>query len=243
MTSAARRLALPIALGAAVLGVALLLGTIAIGPSLTSWHYDLDAYLAAAQRILDAGTPYAPSFIADPVGVDPHGIYRYAPPLAVTAIPFTALDTGTAAVLWGLLHIAAAALACALLPVSRAIRLGVFAALSLSFPLWRDLMLGNASTFVLLGTAVAWRWLDRPAGAVALVLAATIRPNLLVTALAPAIRTRGRWLLWMVVAGVAVVVVCVPLIGITPWFDFVTLLRNLRAELPMPNSSTWAPCW
>jgi hypothetical protein len=58
--------------------------------------------------------------------------------------------------------------ACLLMPVKPVIRPLAF--LAVSFTLWslKDAILGNVSILLVLPLVVAWRWMDRPLGSVAL---------------------------------------------------------------------------
>lgn len=230
------RFARPLLVVLVVAGILALTAVVLAGPTTSAWRYDLDAYLWAAERVVDLGTPYDPSFVADPSGADPKGIYRYAPPLAVGMIPLLALPVDVIAIGWALAHVAALVASCALLPVPRIVRAATFAALACSYPAIHDTLLGNVSLFVLLLAAVAWRQLDRPLSGVAIALGLVVRPNLALLAVAPVVRGRGRPLLVIGATLVVLAVLTVPFVGLDAWLDYVRLLGNASVAPAAANS-------
>jgi hypothetical protein len=114
----------------------------------------LDLKLAAAQNLLDGRTLY-------PEHVYPLG-YPYPPLLAMLLVPLLALPTHVAAYIGALLCLAAVLGALRLVGV-RDIRCLAIAALSL--PVVLGAQLGNASAFICLLAALAWRFGPIPAGA------------------------------------------------------------------------------
>jgi hypothetical protein len=218
------------------IGVLVFLAVLAAGPSTVAWRYDLDAYLWAAQRVVDQGTPYDPSMILDPAGLDPKGIYRYGPLLAVALIPALALPVDMAALAWAAAHLLALIAAAVILPVPRWVRAGVFGAVACSYPAIHDTLLGNVSLLVLLLSAVAWRFLDRPLSGVAIALGLTLRPNLALVAVAPVLRGRGRPLVPILATLAVLGAVTLPFVGIGSWLDYLTLLGRASVAPPGTNS-------
>lgn len=213
------------------LGVAILLiaGLAMLGGAGTG--YDLAAYLAAAGRILAGSTPYQPETLNGPFTPGPSGLYLYAPPLALILTPLTKLPSETATVGWLLLRIAALTAACAILPVRPWIRGATLLAGAISFPVLFDLNLGNVSILVVALLACGWRWLDRPAGSIALAVAILVRPTLVVVPVWQALRRRWRPIAWTVGALIVVGVATLPFVGATAYLDYLTVLRNVSGVL------------
>ena len=134
----------------------------------------------------------------------------------------------TAAFAWYLLHGLLLAAACALLPVPVWIRLAAFGIAALSLAVTKDLSLGNVSSMLLLPLAAAWRWLDRPAGSVAQAIAISVRPMLGVLLIWQLLRRQWRAVAWTVGAGIVLVLLTLPFVGIDGYGDYLTVLRNLE---------------
>jgi hypothetical protein len=192
-----------------------------------AWGYDYLAYADAAERLADSGTLYQAETLDGPYRPGPYGLYMYAPPLGVAVTPLTSLPEPTAIAGWFVLHIAALALACALMPVRVGIRLATFGVAALSLAVTRDLMLGNVSVLLLLPLSAAWRWLDQPLGSIAQALAMSVRPTLCVLLIWQLLRRQWRALAWTVGAGVVLIVATLPFVGIAGYIDYLTVLRNL----------------
>jgi len=212
------------------LGVAGVLALLALQPFFSTtrgYGYDLQAYVAAAQRVAAGGTPYQPETLGGPFSPGPAGLYLYPPPLAALLAPFSGLPFEVIAAGWWILRVGALAGACALLPVPAWIRGVLLGVAAISYPVLIDLNLGNVSLIVLLLTVCAWRWLDRPAGSIAVAGALALRPTLVVLPLWSLLRRQWRAVAWTVGAGLALILLTLPLVGLGAYGDYLTVLRNL----------------
>ncbi len=192
------------------------------------WGYDYRAYADAAERLADTGTLYPPETLDGPYRPGPYGLYMYAPPLGIAIGPLANLELDTAVTLWFVWHALALAAACALMPVERWIKLAVFGLAALSYAVVRDFALGNVSVLLLLPLAAAWRWLDRPAGAMAQALAMAVRPTLGVLLIWQLLRRQWRAVAWTVGTGLALVALSLPFVGFDGYRDYLTVLANLE---------------
>jgi hypothetical protein len=198
------------------------------------WAYDFEAYLAAARRVSEAGSPYQEVALSGPYRPGPHGLYMYSPTLAVGLTPLAAADVGEAAPWWFLVHVLALAAACALMPVKPEVRLLGFAAVAFSFAATRDMALGNVSVLLLLPLSAAWRWLDRPLGQIAMAVAISVRPTLGILLIWQLLRRRWRAVAWTLGAGLALVVLTLPFVGVGGYLDYITVLRNMTDVTGVP---------
>ncbi len=215
----------------AVLGLLWLAAGLALLPDGQAWGYDYRAYADAAQRLAETGTLYQPETLDGPYRPGPYGLYMYAPPLGLAIGPLAGVELDTAIVIWFLLHGLALAGACALMPVERWVKLAAFGVAALSLAVLRDFALGNVSVLLLLPLAAAWRWLDRPAGAVAQALAMAVRPTLGLLLVWQLLRRQWRALAWTIGAGVVLILVTLPLVGLDGYREYVTVLRNLSGVM------------
>jgi len=200
-----------------------------------TWGYDYQAYAQAAHRVLDGQPLYDPS-------VDLAGgfaIYLYPPPFAVAFIPFALLGNLGGLYAWTALLIGCTVAAIAFMPVSTPLRWGMLLLAGLSWPVLYSIKLGQVGPILLLLFVLGWRWLDRPTG-----LGATIGAGTLIK-VQPALL--GAWALLtgrpraaLVAAAVVVVavVVTLPLVGLTAWSDYVTLLRTVSEPVTTPHNFT-----
>lgn len=250
----------------------LALGVTAVGllwvalalPGLTStsnWGEDFVAYHEAASRLLETGSPYVPASLE--TDFEPQGqfLYLYPPPLSIAVTPLTVLDADVGATLWYVLRIGALALAAALMPVRPTTRLLAFGISLFSYAILRDLVMGNVSILITLGLSAGWRWLDRPAGSIALALTASVRVTTGAYLIWFGLRRAWRSLAAMVAAGLAVLVVSLPIVGVDGYRDYLALLGNvsdtgdleqnrhltvLALELGVPEDRLWlvlVPVW
>ena len=127
-------------------------------------------------------------------------------------------------------------LACLLMPVRLNIRLLAFAVAAISSPVLVDLNLGNVSVVVMALLALVWRWLDRPAGSVALAIAMSVRPTLGLLLGWWLLRRLWRPVVWTIIAGLAIVVLTLPFVGLRGYLDFVTVLRNVSQVTGVANN-------
>jgi hypothetical protein len=203
----------------------------------SGYGFDLNCYWGGAQRLVAGSGLYLPQNLDGPFQHGAPAVYVYAPPLAVLLAPMTAFPFDTVALAWLALHIAALVAACALMPVRVPIRLAAFAAAAFSSPLLVDLNLGNVSTFVLLVAAIGWRWLDRPQAAVALAAGLAIRPQLVVVLAWWLVRRKLGLVVSTLLAGVVLVLVTLPFVGVGSYLDFVRVVRNDQVAGVLHNGS------
>ncbi|HEY8199248.1 MAG TPA: glycosyltransferase family 87 protein, partial [Candidatus Limnocylindrales bacterium] len=234
-TAERRDVGLGVILGGLGFAILLIAGQAMLGGAGTG--YDLAAYLAAAGRILAGGTPYQPETLGGPFTPGPSGLYLYAPPLALLLTPLTTLPSESAIIAWLLLRVAALMAACAILPVRPWIRGATLLVGAISFPVLFDLNLGNVSIIVVALMACGWRWLDRPAGSIALAVAILVRPTLVAVPVWQALRRRWRPIAWTVGALIVVGLATLPFVGATAYFDYVTVLRNVSDPLGAPRNA------
>jgi hypothetical protein len=104
----------------------------------------------------------------------------------------------------------------------------VFGTTALSYPALVDVNLGNVSILVRAFAAVGWGWLDRPAGSVALAAAVALRAPAAVIPLWQALRGRWRPVAWTVGAGLVMILVTLPVVGVQGYLDDLRMLGTLR---------------
>jgi alpha-1,2-mannosyltransferase len=197
--------------------------------------YDFQAYVAAAERILNGQPLYDPN-------VDVAGgfaIYLYPPPFALAIVPFALLGGGGATWAWIALLAAAFLVGVALLPVSRTVRWLVVLLAALDWPFLYSLKLGQVGPILFLLFAIGWRWLDRPGPlgtSIGLGTLVKVQPALLLVWSA----LTGRWraaavALAVIAVGVAVATL---VLGIQPWIDYPALLARVSSPLTTPHNFT-----
>jgi hypothetical protein len=129
-------------------------------PPLFDYHGDI---WLAGQRILHGANPYDVPQLARRLAAQEHGAHPdpnfalpvYPAPVLVLLAPMATLPyTGSAA----LFFIAAAAAAIAALYVAGVRDWRCYGAMFLAYPLMHGLVLGNVTPFLMLGTALAWRY-------------------------------------------------------------------------------------
>lgn len=214
-------------LALAVLGGLWLVAGFVAFPGAEGWGYDYQAYADAAARLAERGSLYQAETLDGPYRPGPYGLYMYAPPLGIAIGPLAELELDAGVTLWYLLHLVALAAACALLPVPSWVRLAAFGVAALSLAATRDLVLGNVSILLLVPLATAWRWLDRPAGAIAQALAMSVRPTLGVLLIWQLLRRQWRAMVWTVGAGLVIIALTLPFVGVEGYREYLTVLRNL----------------
>jgi alpha-1,2-mannosyltransferase len=200
-----------------------------------TWGYDFHAYANAAQRLLDGQPLYDPS--VDVAG--PFAIYLYPPPFAVAFIPFALLGDQAGLYAWTALLIGCTVAAIAILPLSTPLRWLMLLLAGLDWPVLYSIKLGQVGPILLLLFVLGWRWLDRPIG-----LGATIGIGTLIK-VQPALI--GVWALSTrrpmaaaVAAGIVLVavVVTLPLVGVTAWSDYVSIVRTVSEPVTTPHNFT-----
>jgi hypothetical protein len=228
---------MPFAIGLAIFGLLFLGWAMLVGAGHTAaWAYDFNAYYDAALRLLHTGSAYQAETLSGPFRPGPGGLYLYSPLPALLLVPLTALTPDAAMFAWVALRVALLALACAVMPVPRHIRLVLLGVAGLSAPVLHDLDLGNVSLLVTLLSAVVWRWVDRPIGAVALAVSMTVRPTMALVAGWWLVRRRWLVLGWAIAAGVLLVLASLPFVGVTGWVDYLTVMRNLADVTGVPHN-------
>lgn len=222
-----------------VLGLAagawILLSAFAFRPS-PGWGYDFEAYLLAADRLARGASPYLDFTLAGAFRPGPYGLYLYAPPLAAVLLPLTLLSLPAATSAWFLVRAVLLISAVLLMPLRWRTRLVLLIVAALSELVLVDLNLGNVSIIVLFLSVIGWRFLDRPAGAIATALAMTIRPTFAIFLAWWALRRRWQPLIICLATGLLIVLVTLPAVGIAGYRDFLTLLRNLSDVTGVPNN-------
>ena len=209
------------------LGLAWLLLALPALAETPNWAEDFEAYRAAAVRLAEEGTLYLAHSLTTGFEPQGQGLYLYPPPLGIAFEPFAAFAPASGAVLWYLFKIGALALAAALMPVRPATRLLAFGLTAIGFAAARDLTMGNVSTLLLVPLAAGWRWLDRPAGSVALALATSVRASMGAFLLWFAVRRQWRLLGWMIATGLATIALTLPFVGLDGYGDYFAMLGNV----------------
>ncbi len=196
--------------------------------------YDYQAYVQAAQRLRD-GQPLYDSAVDVAGGF---AIFLYPPPFAVAFVPFALMGSAGLWV-WTGLPVACVVGAIALMPVSATIRWVILLLAGLDWPVLYSLKLGQVGPILLLLFVLGWRWLDRPTP-----LGATIGLGGLVK-LQPLVLVGwavlvGAWRSAAAAVAFAAVVclVTLPLVGLTAWTDYVTLLRSVSEPVTTPHNFT-----
>ena len=146
------------------------------------------------------------------------------------------LPAEAASLAWLVARVALLALACAVMPVRPWVRGATMLVAAFTYPVLLDLNLGNVSVVVTALLAIAWRWLDRPAGSVAIALALLVRPTLAAVLAWQALRRRWRPIAWTLVALVVVGLATLPFVGIGGYLDYLTVLRNVSDMLGVPRN-------
>ncbi len=223
------------------------------------WGYDFSAYWEAAGHLLNGQAIYAADQLAGPYAPQRQFLYLYPPPLAVAVTPLAALvpaDYRAAMWLWAALG--AAILAAGTLAVARSVGLvarvraatglGPWLLLIAVFtfpPVVGELVLGNVHLLLFGLMAVAWlgvrrgdRTGERWAG-IAVGLAAGIKIFPALVILWFLLTGRRRAATWSLAAGLAALLVALPMTGIQPWLDYPAVLLNLSA--PSDTTDTLAP--
>ena len=225
----AAALLLPVlAFGWVVLGLQVL-------PQGEGWGYDFQAYRDAAVRLTETG-PHVAETVAGPWRPGPYGLFLYPPPSAAAVSPFAWVAPGPGALVWHGLHILVVGLACAVLPVPARVRWAVLGAALLSQAVTSDVSLGNVSSLLLLPLALAWRWLDRPAGSIAQVVAISVRPSLGVIVIWQLLRRRFRAVAWTIAGGAGLVLLSLPVVGVAAYEDYLTIMRNMSDAIGVRNN-------
>jgi hypothetical protein len=223
--------ALPlVALGMAATGGAAIL--LIAGDTL---GYDYQAYLRAAQRILDGKQLYDPA-------VDLAGgfaVYLYPPPFALAIVPFALLPEALGTWLWIAVLGVAILAGIAAMPVSRDIRWIVLFLAGMNWPVLYGLKLGQVSALLFLLFAFSWRWIDRPASVgTTAALGGLIKLQPAVVLGWAALTGRGRAAFVGLIVAAAVAVTATLVVGVGAWVDYLALLGRVSAPVTTPHNFT-----
>jgi alpha-1,2-mannosyltransferase len=232
-----RRWSRPLALGVALAGLVVVVVALLLWADRSrGWAYDFNAYYYAGVRFAQTGSPYLAESLSGPFELSPgghdrpapFGLYLYPPPLAILFGAVVPLGERLATFGWLALNIGLFGLTCALLPVSRPVRLAVFGVTALGAPLLFELNLGNVSVLVTFALTVAWRWLDRPVAGVAMAAVMAVRPTMALMVGWWIVRGQWRPSLWAVIAGLAIILGSLTVAPLAVWLEYATVLGNLR---------------
>jgi hypothetical protein len=227
----------------AVLGGLWLLFGLLFLPDAFGWGYDYTSYVNAAERLSETGSLYPSWALEAEYRTGSIENYYYTPPPGIAVGFYDALLGELAISAWYLLHVAALAVACALVPATTWVKLATFGVVALSYGALRDMVLGNVSVLLLLPLVIAWRWLDRPAGAVAQAITMAVRPPLGVLLIWQLLRRQWRAVAWTIGTGLVLIALSLPFVGIGGYFDYLTVLGNLSGLTGEENNldlSSWA---
>jgi hypothetical protein len=191
------------------------------------WRYDIEAYVRAAGRLVDDGSLYLREQVEAAYVPGGKDYYHYSPPLGVALVPLSGLEEHAASVIWFVLKSLALLAGCLLMPVKLPVRALTFVGVAVSFWAMRDLVLGNVGVLLVLPMAIAWRWLDRPLGSVALALTISVRPSTGALLLWQLLRRRWRVAAWTIGAGIALIVLSALAVGIDGYRDYFSVLGNM----------------
>lgn len=210
------------AVGAVVLAFAVL---VFIGSR--GFGYDFAAYDEAARRITAGASVYLPDTAARYAAGAYEGLYLYPPQLAIAMVALTVFDPTTATLAWMFIRIGLLALGCAVLPVRPSIRFLTFAVACVSYPVLFDLNLGNISILAFALSAVAWRTASGPAAAFAHAALIAMRFPFGIFFVQWLVQRRWRSMAWTIAAGVTLILLSLPIVGLATYLDYVTILRGL----------------
>jgi len=203
------------------------LTTIMAAQHSAGWGYDFRAYYDAALRLLATGTPYQNQTLSGPFQPGPADLYLYTPIPALVLVPLTWLGPESATLGWLFIRIGLLLGACVLMPVPRWAKVATFGISVISSQFLLDLNLGNVSLIVTFLAVVAWRWLDKPISGLAIAASMTVRPAMGAIWLWWIVRRQWVAVIWTALGGAAIFVASLPFVGLEPWLQFVTVLRNI----------------
>jgi hypothetical protein len=212
---------------AAALGALILAFAVMVFIGSRGFGYDFAAYDEAARRITAGASVYLPDTAARYGAGAYEGLYLYPPQLAIAMVALTVFDPTTATLAWMFIRIGLLALGCAVLPVRRSIRFLTFAVACVTYPVLFDLNLGNISVLAFALSAIAWRTADRPAAAFAHAALIAMRFPFGIFFVQWLVQRRWRPIVWTIAAGVTLILLSLPIVGVATYVDYVTILRGL----------------
>ena len=220
--------------GAAIVMFLLMTGAILLTAGSTL-GYDYQAYVTAAQRVLDGLPLYDAS-------VDVAGgfaIFLYPPPFALALIPFALLPDQIGLWLWLLGVIAAFVVGVAILPVRPTIRWAVLLLGALDWPLLFSFKLGQVGPLLFLFFAIGWRCLDRavPLG-LSLAAGAIVKVQPLILLGWAGLTGRWRAVATGLVALALAAAIATIALGPGVWADYLGLLGRVSSPVTTPHNFT-----
>ncbi len=211
----------------ASLGLAVLVLAVFVFVNSSGYGYDFRAYDAAARRIAGDEPLYLSGSVEDYRDGRYEGLYLYPPTVAIAFLPLTLLTQQAATLAWLFLRVGFLVAGCWALPVSWRARAAVLGVAGLSFPVLFDLNIGNISLVVFALCAAAWRWLDSPIAAVAHAVLIALRFPFGIFALTWLVERRWRALGTTIAAGLALIALSLPIVGVSSYLEYLTIIRGL----------------
>ena len=209
------------------LGLVVLVMAVLVFVSSGGYGYDFRAYDAAARRI-GAGEPlYLPYTVEAYREGRYEGLYLYPPAVSIAFLPLTWLSQEAATLAWLFLRIGLLVGGCLVLPVSWRARATVLGVAGFSFPVLFDLNIGNVSIVVFALCTAAWRWLDSPIAAFAHAALIALRFPFGLFAVQWLMQARWRTLGWTIAAGLILIAISLPIVGVSSYVEYVGLIRGL----------------
>ena len=154
-------------------------------------------------------------------------------------MPFVLLGDPAGLYAWTALLIGCTVAAVALMPVSVPLRWSMLLLAGLSWPFLYSLKLGQVGPILLLLFVLGWRWLERPVGlGVTIGIGTLIKVQPALLGVWAVLTGRPRAAAIAAVVVLAAVVVTLPLVGVSAWSDYVTLLRTVSEPVTTPHNFT-----
>jgi hypothetical protein len=209
------------------------IGLVSLGLGIVSFinseglGYDFRAYDDAARRIASGAPLYLPGTVDAYTAGRYEGLYLYPPPPAVALLPLTLVGQQTATVVWLLVRAGLLVAGCLALPVAWRARAVVLGVAGLSFPVLFDLNIGNVNIVVFALCVVAWRWMNRPIAAIAHAALIAIRFPFGIFAVTWLVQRRWRTLGLTIAAGLALIVISLPFVGLAAYQEYVAIILGL----------------
>jgi hypothetical protein len=208
--------------GLVVLGLA-----VVVFVNSSGYGYDFQAYDAAARRVVAGDPLYVPGTVDAYREARYEGLYLYPPTLVVAFLPLTLVNPHDATLAWMFLRVGLLVLGCLALPVAWRARAAVLGVACLSFPVLFDLNIGNVSIVVFSLCAVAWRSMDTPVAAIAHAVLIAVRFPFGVFGVLWLLQRNWRALGWTIAAGLALIVLSLPVVGVSSYGEYFAILRGL----------------